>query len=199
MQFIFGRLVFLFLWIYPYVALAEDPVPPSPPKDQVYIKSIEYAGAGCPFPLLAPVFDAGSPGLHLRMDNYSATPERRSFCTINLNLVYPEGWSYTVYATEYHGSIALDDRVTAAQKTTYFFTGLPGEMKVLATWTGPYVNDHYIVTDIMEDAEQVWSPCNDATTLVIHNKLNIDSKWNRKGNSTIAAHTHILTVQWKQC
>ncbi|KAF8464688.1 hypothetical protein BDZ91DRAFT_628573, partial [Kalaharituber pfeilii] len=184
---------------------------PPPPKDQVYIKSIEYAGTGCPAGSVAAVLAVDGSNVAIAFDAYVASvgpgiaiTENRKNCLININLVYPQGWSYTIHDTDYRGFVSLDDKVTALQKSTYFFTGETDQMEAWSSWTGPIELD-YKFTDTIEKAAIVWSSCDAKTTLNINTQIRVDNKANKAGSGLITTDvithkvTHVLGFQWKQC
>ncbi|KAF8458749.1 hypothetical protein BDZ91DRAFT_742989 [Kalaharituber pfeilii] len=211
---IFNSLAVFALFCFTSVAVADDPLfPPSPPppKDQVYIKGIEYAGSGCPAGSVAAVLAVDGSNVAIAFDAYVASvgpdisiTESRKNCLINVNLVYPQGWSYTVYTTDYRGYVDLDAKVTALQKSSYFFTGDNKQMDAWSSWTGPFTDD-YKFTDTIEKSAIVWSSCKAKTTLNINTQIRVDNKMNKKGSGMITTDvithkvTHILGFQWKKC
>lgn len=49
--------------------------------------------------------------------------ENRKNCQLNIDLLYPPGFQYSVFSADYRGYAALDKGVTGTQKSTYYFSG----------------------------------------------------------------------------
>jgi hypothetical protein len=52
----------------------------------------------------------------------SATENRKN-CQLNLDLQYPSGFQYSIFATTFRGYTAMDAGVSGVQKATYYFSG----------------------------------------------------------------------------
>ncbi|KAF8464687.1 hypothetical protein BDZ91DRAFT_821825 [Kalaharituber pfeilii] len=213
MQNIFDSLTLVVLLLLTSIAVAHPLVPPTqpPPKDQVYIKSVDYAGTGCPPNSASFELAVDGSNIAIGFSSYVATAgpdisikENRKNCLININLVYPQGWSYTVHDTDYRGFLSLDDKVTAMQKSTYFFTGDIRQIDTWNSWVGPIQGD-YKFRDTIEKAAIVWSSCDAKTTLNINTQIRVDNKDNKEGSGLITTDsvshkvTHIIGFQWKKC
>lgn len=188
------------------------PQPPHPPADQVYIKGMNYAGSGCPAGSAIGTLASDGSNINIAFDNYIASvgkgipiTESRKNCQINIDLMYPPGWSYSIYSTEYRGYVALDKKVTAIQQSDYWFPGESQTVRFSSFWEGPVQEDYKFTDDIARDAI-VWSPCKSVpSTLNINTQIRASNMKNSKGNGMITTDVinhkviHIVGCQWRRC
>ena len=86
----------------------------APDPSQVYIRNISYAGSGCPAGSTSQDISPDLKAFTLLFDQFVASagpgialPESRKNCQITVDLVYPQGWSYTVFSADYRGYASL--------------------------------------------------------------------------------------------
>jgi hypothetical protein len=196
----------------PQVGIIFPPTGPFPDPGSVFIKGVNFAGSGCPAGTVAIGFSDDKTNVNLAFDSYIASigpgiavTENRKNCLINFNIEYPPGWSYTIYSTDYRGFVSLDPKVTALQKSTYYFSNTPGQFEAQSTWTGPYSEDYYF-TDTFDALAVVWSPCKSATnTLNINTQIRLDNSKDKTATGMITTDSithkvvHVLGVAWQKC
>lgn len=51
-----------------------------------------------------------------------AVTENRKNCQLNVDLLYPGGFQYSVFSADYRGYAAVDKGVTGTIKSTYYFS-----------------------------------------------------------------------------
>jgi hypothetical protein len=66
-----------------------------------------------------------------------AITESRKNCQLNIDLLYPSGFQYSVFSADYRGYVALDKGVTGTQKSTYYFSGYTQQSSTQTSFTGP--------------------------------------------------------------
>jgi hypothetical protein len=52
-----------------------------------------------------------------------AVTASRVNCQLNINLLYPSGFQYSILDTQFRGYAGLDANVTGVQQATYYFSG----------------------------------------------------------------------------
>ncbi|KAI5783203.1 secreted protein [Peziza echinospora] len=195
----------------PQVGIIFPPTGPFPDPGSVFIKNVKYAGTGCPAGTVAVSSSDDKTNVVLAFDSYVASigpdvapADNRKNCLINFNIEYPSGWSYTIYSTDYRGYVNIDPKVTALQKSTYYFSSTPGQFEAQSTWTGPFSDDYYF-TDTFDAVAVVWSPCKSATnTLNINTQIRLTTT-DKKASGLITTDTithkvtHVLGVAWQKC
>lgn len=198
------------------------PQPPFPPKDKTYIKDVTYGGDGCPPGSVSSSIATDRSNINLFFSKYTATcakglslKDSRKACFLNIELVYPYGWSYAIYSTQYRGFVQLDKKVTAAQKSTYWFSGEKSKMEFSSQWVGDGVSPistegiGFDFTDDIARPALVWSPCGPkvSTSLVIETEIKCSNKLSKKqeGYGTITNDyinhkvTHKYGFYWRRC
>lgn len=58
--------------------------------------------------------------------------ESRKNCQLNIALLYPSGFQYSVFSADYRGYAALDKGVNGTQKSTYYFSGQTAQVSEFA-------------------------------------------------------------------
>ncbi|RPA77320.1 hypothetical protein BJ508DRAFT_171852 [Ascobolus immersus RN42] len=181
----------------------------APPADQVSIESVAWAGTGCPAGSVSEVLDPARQTLTLLFDAFVATIgggapvlEQYKACTINIRLKVPQGWSYTVYKTDYRGYAALDAGVTAVQKAIYFFSGESTQWSAQTVFRGPLSKD-YLMTDAISDGKTEFSPCGGKANLNINSSLRLTRTGSGTGfistDSIVNKVIHQYGLQWQKC
>jgi hypothetical protein len=54
--------------------------------------------------------------------NIAKTEERKN-CQLNVELLYPGGFQYSVMSADYRGYASVDKGITGTMKSTYYFSG----------------------------------------------------------------------------
>jgi hypothetical protein len=185
-------------------ALADAP-------NYVRVRSVTYAGSGCPAGTLAQNLSPDRQAFDLHFDSYIAeagpwvsVSEKRKNCVINLDMDYPQGWSFALAGVEYRGYADLDPGVNALQTTSLYFSGQSGTAKLRSTLTGPTSTD-FQIRDSFGLGSTLWSPCGVNRSLNINTQVYIDNSRNRRGSGLVTVDrintvtTHRYGLLWKRC
>ncbi len=176
----------------------------------VRVRSISYAGSGCPagsvstnvspdggsFSLMWDQFDAeAGPGVALSAG--------RKNCQLALDLDFPSGWSYAVKSVDHRGFVSLESGTTATLTTGYYFQGQATTARLSTSFYGPASKD-YLVRDTLGSTAQVWSPCGSPRALNINVQARVSST-SRAGSGLITLESPVggtlggMTLEWQRC
>lgn len=187
------------------VASASSPAPTS-----VAINSIAYGGTGCPQGSLSYFLSTDHTTFTLIFDDYVASigpgtsvTDQRKNCQLDLDLVYPSGFQYSIFNTEYRGYVQLDAGVTARQQSTFYFSGQTAQTTTGTNFVGPKSTDYEIV-DTLPLTSVVWSPCGALVPLNINSELRLNTTSKTAGgyitdDSLDGKITFVVGVQWQTC
>jgi hypothetical protein len=210
MKFSLTALAFTFWCVLTAAAPAPEPGD-EPDWSKVLIEGITYAGSGCKAGSVAISKTNDWKTVTLAFDDYIASigpgeqfVNRRKNCNINVKLHYPQGYSYTLYQTDYIGHAELEDTVTGKQQSTYWFAGYPDKKAILKSYFNGPLSKNYEFTDLLANEACVWSPCGASTTLNIDTELLLEAKDKKKsGFLTTDVIDHkvkqIYGFKWKKC
>jgi hypothetical protein len=177
----------------------------------VSIRSISYAGSGCPAGSvsqnLAPDFKAFT----LLFDSFIASvgpaepiSQKRKNCQINVDFSFPQGWTYALVSFDYRGYVDIERDILGLQQTSYYFQGAPQTARFKTSMPGP-VNRDYQVRDVLDLTATVWSPCGESRSLNINSEVRLDNTRNRNGRGLITVDSidgniaHTYGIAWKRC
>lgn len=176
----------------------------------VRLRSINYAGSGCPAGSISANVSPDSRALSLTMDEFVAevgpgvplSAGRRN-CQLSIDLSYPSGWSYAVLRTQRRGYVNLEPGVTATQTSSFYFQGQSRSARLSTSFTGPTSRD-YIIADTLDSSAQVWSPCSSSRALNVNIQTMLRATMrNARGIITLEAPIDgtlgSLALQWRRC
>ncbi|KAJ3317058.1 hypothetical protein HDV06_002102 [Boothiomyces sp. JEL0866] len=136
-----------------------------PDPSQITIQSISYAGTGCPAGSVSSVLSTDATTFTMLMSQFVASSgpgtkitDSRKNCQINLNLHYPQGFSYSIASVQYRGYVQIPDGITATQQATYYISGQTQQISSSTVFNQPSDKD-YEANDQISIASMVWSPC----------------------------------------
>ncbi|KAJ3317059.1 hypothetical protein HDV06_002103 [Boothiomyces sp. JEL0866] len=139
--------------------------PGGPDPNQVHIKSISYAGTGCPAGSVSQILSQDATTFTLLMSEFVASSgpgtgitDSRKNCQINIDLVYPQGFSYSIDSVDYRGYVQIPAGITATQKATYYISGQTQQVSSQTVFSTATDNDYH-THDEIDVAAYVWSPC----------------------------------------
>lgn len=177
----------------------------------VRIHSFTHGGTGCP---------AGSVGANITSDRRiltvlfdqfvaSAGPglsiaDTRKQCTLNVELEFPQGYSFSIATVDYRGFATLDSSVWGRQRSTYYFSGSPLSAALETVLHGGYNGDYFRRDTLGLDAV-VWSPCGAVAPLNIKASVEVNNTARRTASGSMTVDTADLKVeqryglQWRQC
>jgi hypothetical protein len=101
-----------------------------PTPGTVQIQGVVYGGTGCPQGTVASSISVDHTTMTLLFDSYVASlgpgipvTESRKNCQLNIQLLYPGGFQFSIFSADYRGYVELDPGVTGVQRSTYYFSG----------------------------------------------------------------------------
>lgn len=186
-------------------AFAADPHP-----EYVHVKKIAFAGTGCPAGSVAGNISSDAKAFTLLFDQFVAETGpgiplafARKNCALNVDLEFPNGWSYAILDVDYRGYVQLDAGATAEQKSSYYFQGDAKTATLTTTARGPLAKDYHIRDSLGLEA-LVWSPCYASRSLNINAQVRTAaSNRNARGLITIDSIdgelTHVYGIRWRKC
>lgn len=178
----------------------------------VYIRSISYAGTGCPAGTVAQNVSADAQAFTLLFDSFVAQTapglpptESRKNCTLNIDLAVPPSWSYSIFTVDYRGYANLEPGVTGIQKSTYYFQGQRNQINLQTTIVGPQARD-YSLRDTLGLQATEWSPCGGTRALNINAQVRVEKPFNRPQASGLMTIDSIdgevkliYGLAWRRC
>ncbi len=188
---------------------AESSLASSPDPREVHIKSISYAGTGCPAGTVANVLSDDAKAFTLLFDSYVAEggpgiplSAGRKNCQIAVDMKFPQGWSFTIFQVDYRGYANVDFGAVGTQKTSYYFAGQPKTASMQSNFRGPYTND-YRIRDSLGLAATVWSPCGVNRALNLNTQVRVITSGRQQALMTLDSVdgqlTHQYGLQWQRC
>jgi hypothetical protein len=119
-------------------------------------------------------------------------------CTAIIKVGVPGGWTYAVYSILNRGFAFLNSGATGKLQATAFFSGVPGQLKMDKTLTGPY--DDAWEVDLVNPA-LTWAPCNSSTSVNINDTIRVDgpSSSAMALYSKDASASTIFNLRFKTC
>lgn len=201
---LYFALTFLGLSLGSVPAIAEVP-------DYVKLRSIAFAGSGCPAGSVAGNVSQDLTAFTLLFDQYIAEigpgvpfSEKRKNCQLNIDFDFPQGWSYSLLTLDYRGYVALDTRVTGTQQSSYYFQGQFTTARLRTPMVGP-IDQDYQIRDVLGLSSVVWSPCGARRSLNINSEIRLDNSRNRLGRGLMTTDSIdgnvklIYGIQWRRC
>jgi hypothetical protein len=186
-------------------AMAQDAHP-----EYVKVRSISYAGSGCPAGSVAQNIAPDAKAFTLLFDQYVAevgpgvplTASRKN-CAVAVDLDFPNGWSYSILDVDYRGFYELEAGVTAEQKSSYYFQGDAKTAALTTTVRGPITKDYHIRDSLGLEA-LVWSPCHLSRALNINTQVRAAAASRfARGLITLdsidGTLTHVYGLRWRRC
>ncbi|EEH41219.1 hypothetical protein PAAG_03505 [Paracoccidioides lutzii Pb01] len=170
----------------------------------VHIRGVSYGGSGCKQGSLDIEVDDNGTKCPIRTkDLYAVSgpdtsyPDRRRFCQLNFDLIYPQGWSFSILGAEYKGYVSLQKDSTAWFKTTYYFSGESSQAVSRMDFTGPTSKDFEAQDVVVWDT---WSPCGNTQTLLnVKQEVSVRGTGKLASTSTEGQFGHAVIFKWKRC
>ncbi|KAJ3040799.1 hypothetical protein HDV00_010414 [Rhizophlyctis rosea] len=166
------------------------PVSTPPPPTNVTINALTYGGTGCPAGTAAVLVANDKMSFAVIFDEYTVavdttTHRDRKNCQLAFELIFPQGYSYSLGTINYRGSAFLDKGVVGQLTANYFFAGNPTQATKTTPFVGPYSNNNYVVTDTFSLQAVVWSPCGAGVPLSLSSSILLDNTKNKNGNGEL--------------
>jgi hypothetical protein len=179
--------------------------------DYVRVRSINFAGSGCPAGSVATNVSPDRQAFTLLFDSYIAevgqgvSPrEKRKNCVVNVDLDFPSGWTYTFFTVDYRGYVDLASSMVGTQQTSYYFQGSSATARLASNISGPAARD-YQIRDNLAITSLVWSPCGASRSLNMNTEVRIDNSRNPRGQGIMTLDSidgqlkHIYGIRWRRC
>jgi len=177
----------------------------------VTIQGITYAGTGCPAGSVSQNISNDYKAFTLLFDEYvvEAGPgvsrrEGRKACQINVDMQFPQGWSYSIMDVDYRGYVSLDRGVTGVAQSDYYFQGQRGSARLSTTFRGP-IDQDYEYRDSLGISAVVWSPCGASRSLNMKTQIRVDNNRARRGTGLLTVDSvdgqleQVYGIQWRRC
>ncbi|KAI9205406.1 uncharacterized protein BJ171DRAFT_616066 [Polychytrium aggregatum] len=189
--------------------LAAALVSAQPDHSKVYIRGISYGGSGCPQGSVGQSLSQDLTSFTLIFDSFIAYtgdgPANRKSCQINVDLVVPNGWTFSLVGVDYRGFVELPAGGIATQYSLYYFQGELTQVSNQHVFKGPISGQNYLVHDDIPLASTLWSKCNDVVPFNIKNSINVNAPAGASPQGQITTDTidgkvtQIWGLQWKKC
>ncbi|KAJ3054070.1 hypothetical protein HK097_002715 [Rhizophlyctis rosea] len=189
-------------------AVASAPTKVAAPSSAA-IGNVSFSGSGCPSGTTSVLLATDKQSFQIIFDEYLAsvggkTVNDKKQCNIDIDLVVPTGYQYSLSAVNYRGGIFLDSKVTAELIATYKYTGSQGQAKKSTTWKGPMDYESYVFTDAFDSP--AWSKCNpNKAPIQISSSISLSNTANKGGSGLITsdsadgAFVQKYTIEWAKC
>lgn len=101
------------------------------------IEHVLTLSIGCPQGTVGVAIAQDATTMTLIFDSYVASigstvavTENRKNCQLNIDLLYPPGFQYSIFSADYRGYAALDKGVSGTIKSTYYFSGDTKQVRI---------------------------------------------------------------------
>ncbi|KAI8910543.1 hypothetical protein PhCBS80983_g02660 [Powellomyces hirtus] len=183
-----------------------------PDVNEVYFKSINYGGSGCPIspPTANVILADDKQSFTVIFDQFTArigpgvsVVETRKNCQLNIQMHIPGGWQYSIASADFRGWAALDKGVTGRQQSIYYFQGDDHTTITQATLRGP-AQKNYNLRDQIALESTSWSPCGEDRPMNINTAIFLSST-NPKSSGQLTTDSidgkvvQKYQFQWKKC
>jgi hypothetical protein len=180
-----------------------------PNRNEVSIRQITVNGSGCPPGSVASSLSDDATQFTLLFSNFIASsgrgvsaPENRKNCQINLDIRYPNGWSYSVATVDFRGFVSVPRGVTAVQRSNYYFSGQTLQASVESRWSGPRSEDYLVRNQVPID-KVVWSACGRTERGNINTQIRLEGDLTQSAQMTVdsidGTLQQIYGIQWRRC
>lgn len=174
----------------------------------VRLRSLSYAGSGCPAGSVASKVSADRATFTLLFDSFVAEIGRnvplsqsRKTCMLSVDLDFPIGWSYAVDTVEMQGYADLNPGVRADISAAYYFQGSVATARLGSSLYGPSSRD-YLIRDALGASAMVWSPCGMQRALNVQYSIRLSGTGGSgllTMDSPIDSNPKLFTLRWKRC
>jgi hypothetical protein len=177
----------------------------------VRMRNITYAGSGCPAGSVAQNISSDMTAFTLLFDNYVAEvgpgvafAQRRKNCQLNIDLDFPQGWSYSLFTVDYRGYVSLERGVKGLQQSSYYFQGSSQTGRLRTPMVGP-IDRNYQIRDTLGLSALVWSPCGAQRALNVNTEIRADNSGHPSGHGLLTTDSIdgdvklIYGIQWRRC
>jgi len=183
--------------------------------DEVTLRSVAYAGTGCPADSVRLNVPIDGRELMVYWTDFQAEAgpdvplrDSRKNCQLNVDLAYPDGWQYTLTSIDYDGQHHLDEGVVATAASAYYFQSSPDTVRAQHDFTGPLAGE-YNAFDAFPEDQLSWSPCgagDNSRSLNVNVQVRVDTTTTTEGRRGVISFADspdvpgsLLTLKWRRC
>ena len=159
------------------------------------IRSIVYAGTGCPQGTLSAQITGSRDGLDFVIDGMSAEAgtgislrEGRKNCQVMIDLQVPSGWTYAVKRAEFKGWYDMERGTQGYHRLATYFQGQADTGTTQLNFNGTNWG-YYDLIKTVPASELVWSPCGLQRALNINTSVSVRSYGGSYGVITVDPET----------
>ncbi|WP_158887371.1 DUF4360 domain-containing protein [Amycolatopsis anabasis] len=186
--------------------------PSGPPPDRITVDIVTVNGSGCPPGTAAIAVSSDNTAFTVTYSDYlaqagaGASPtDFRKNCQLNLQVHYPQGFTYAIAKADYRGFAHLEKGASALERANYYFQGQSATERVSHTFNGPF-SDDWQTTDQTDWASLVWAPCGEYRNLNVNTELRVNAGSARPDttsfismDSTDGSVKTTYHFAWKRC
>ncbi|MFF0376636.1 DUF4360 domain-containing protein [Actinoplanes missouriensis] len=180
--------------LVPSAALAgtrlDDPV--------IKLRPLTAKGGGCPGTSTVATSVPDETAFSVSFSEFKVTGGSYENCKVDIQVIIPAGWTYSVYEVSNRGYGVLDKGASGRILMTSWFTGFPWTLKADQTFKGPY--DDFWQTDSVANAV-IYAPCGASTNLTLNTTLRVSGP-TTSSMELFAQDARVSTtflLKWKQC
>lgn len=169
-----------------------------------------YGGTGCPAGTASVTLSPAEDAISILFDQFVAeagytTGRRvdRKSCNLSIPVKVPQGYSVSVFKTDYRGfNLIPDFGAYNRLDTEYFWAGIRGP-RYSKVYSGP-TNENYTQSNGILVSAMIWSPCGASVTLRVNSSIMSQSN-NRMEETMMTVDSQDITsgfiyhIQWRQC
>jgi hypothetical protein len=167
-----------------------------------------YGGSGCPAGSAAVVLSSDQKSLSLLFDQYMAEVgfngkkiDRKS-CNVAIPVHVPQGFSVSIFKTDFRGYVSVPRGGYARFNAEYFFAGEIGP-KFTKTFRSRY-EDEYLFTNLVTTATDIWSGCGEDvilranTSMLVKTNSRYDDALGTVDSADMTSGI-VYHIKWKKC
>lgn len=167
-----------------------------------------YGGTGCPAGTASVTVSPSQDAISILFDNFVAeaghTGRRidRKACAVTIPVHVPQGYSVSVFQTDYRGFNLVPRQGRTQLDTEYFWAGIRGP-KFSRSYNGPQA-DNYTQSNGVIASALVWSDCGASVNLRVNSSImamsnnNMDETMITVDSADITSGL-IYKLQWRRC
>jgi hypothetical protein len=198
----------------PITNTAEGEGPVVPNADEIYIRSVTYAGSGCPEQTVSQNISPDRKAVSFLFAEFLAeitagmTEEERAIqgkkdCELTIDMQYPNGWTYSVASVDYRGFADFDDGVSAERRTTIKFGDDAKHESFSSALISGFKGD-FSFRDTFDVKEEVLAPCGTVKPLIIRVEAELfakdsDSSGFLSLDTLDGEMSHQFGIKWTEC
>ena len=177
----------------------------APPAGTVRIESIEAIGSGCPPGTFVDSISGDQLAFTLAYSEYTAEDgpevprlEARKNCNIILDITYPIGWTFAIFAVDFRGFADLENNTVGTVAAQYFFQGQSPQIEFERQGFGP-IFDNYEIRDEIATIVAQFGPCGGGKSLNINTEVRVQGEGALTADTTTGSFEQVYALVWQQC